>query len=48
MLIKQTLHVHFVEPINALGLCLSYNWIMQLLKTMFAIFLYQQIITIKN
>ena len=30
-LIKQTLHVHFVEPINWLGLYLSYNWIMQLI-----------------
>ena len=46
-LIKQTLHVHFVEPINWLGLYLSYNWIMQLLKTVSAIFLYQQIIPLK-
>ena len=32
-LIKQTLHVHFVESINWLGLYLYYNWIMQLLQT---------------
>ena len=41
-LIKQTLHVHFVKPIKWLDLFLSYNWIMQLLKTVSAIFLYQQ------
>ena len=47
-LIKQTLHVHFVEPINWLGLFLSFNWIMQSLKTVSAIFLYQQMIALKK
>ena len=30
---EQTLHVHYVEPGNWLGLYLSYNSIMQSLKT---------------
>ena len=47
-LIKKTLLVRFVEPINWLSLYLSYNWIMQLLKTASAIFLYQQIIPLKK
>ena len=47
-LIKQTLHVHFVELINWLGIYLSCNWIMQLLKTVSAIFLFQQIIPLKK
>ena len=47
-LIKKTLHVHFVEPINWLGLYLPYNWTMQLLKIVPAIFLYQQIIPFKK
>ena len=47
-LIKQTLHVHFVEPINWLRLCLSYNWIIQSLKTVSAIFFYQQMIALEK
>ena len=47
-LIKKTLNFHFVEPINWLGLYLSYNWIMQLLKIVPAIFFYQQIIPLKK
>ena len=37
--IKQTLQVHFAEPINWLGLYFSYNLIMQSLKTVSTIFL---------
>ena len=47
-LIKKTLLVRFVEPINWLSLYLSYNWIMQLLKAVSAIFLYQQIIPLQK
>ena len=47
-LIKQTWHVHFVEPINSLGLYLSYNWIMQSLKTVSTVFLYQHVIAIEK
>ena len=42
-LIQQILHVDFVEPINWLGLYLSYNWFMQSLKLVLAIFLYKRI-----
>ena len=47
-LIKQALHVHFIEPINWLGLYLSYNWIVQSIKVVSAIFLYQQMIVLKK
>ena len=40
---QQILHVDFVEPINWLGLYLSYNWFMQSLKLVPATFLYYQI-----
>ena len=36
-LIQQILHVDFAEPINWLGLYLSYNWFMQSLKLVPAI-----------
>ena len=42
-LIQQILHVDFAEPINWLGLYLSYNWFMQSLKLVPAIFFYKQI-----
>ena len=42
------LHVDFVEPINLLVLYLSYNWFMQSIKLVSAIFLYQQMIALKK
>ena len=41
-LIKKTLHVHFVEPLNWLGLYLSYNWIMQILKLCLLFFFFSK------
>ena len=47
-LIQKILHVDFAEPINLLGLYLSYNWFMQSLKLVSAIFLYQQMVALEN
>ena len=46
--IQQKLSADFVEPINLLGLYLSFNWLIQSLRLVSAIFLYQQMVALKK